>query len=118
MRDERDDPTESSTTEKEVYSVNARYRRILDPVSPSSAPSATHVQEWRSSTREQIATMAAVRFMNCVAGKSGDAKEDDGAVLDQRSTGLALRRLCAADGGGAAKSLLLPGASPEHRAEV
>lgn len=62
-------------------------------------------------------TMAAVCFVSYVAGKNSCAKDADGPPAGQ-GCGLAMRKLCAADGGGAAKSLLLPGASPEHRAEV
>eukprot|EP00904_Undaria_pinnatifida_P008338 jgi/Undpi1/4634/HiC_scaffold_18.g07988.m1 len=67
--------------------------------------------------------MSVVYFLNYVAGKSSCAdaaaaeangiKESEATV----SSNLAIRRLCA-DGGGAAKQLLLPGATPEHRAEV
>lgn len=54
--------------------------------------------------------MEAVRFISYVAGKDCcDEKATEG------SGGLAIRKLC---GAGEAKSLLLPSASPEQRAEV
>ena len=77
----------------------------------------------RSECESYRRTMSVVYFLNYVAGKSSCAdaaaaeangiKESEATV----SSNLAIRRLCA-DGGGAAKQLLLPGATPEHRAEV
>lgn len=68
--------------------------------------------------------MAAVCFVSCVAGKGCCAKKSAGAEANgvaaaEGSSSLAMRKLCAAaDAGGVAKSLLLPGASSEQRAEV
>ncbi|CAM9306002.1 unnamed protein product [Pylaiella littoralis] len=61
-------------------------------------------------------------FISCVAGKGCCAEISAGAKANgvaQSTSSLAMRKLCAAaDAGGVAKSLLLPGASPEQRAEV
>lgn len=67
--------------------------------------------------------MAAVRFVRFVVGKgccADDAGAEANGVAAGQSDGqnLTMRALCLADGDGAAKSLLLLGASPEQRAEV
>lgn len=54
--------------------------------------------------------MAAVSFISCLNGGSASAEKKA-----EGSSGLAIRKLC---GAGQAKSLLLPGATPEQRAEV
>lgn len=64
--------------------------------------------------------MSVVYFLSCVAGK-GIGAEAAAAEANGSTKGispLAIRKLCAGDGGGAAKQLLLPGATPEQRAEV
>lgn len=66
--------------------------------------------------------MSTEYFLRYVAGKGystdASAAEANG-VGGTKSTGtLSIRRLCATDGGGAVKQLMLPGATPEHRAEV
>lgn len=55
--------------------------------------------------------MAAVAFIRCIADKSASAEKPS----EGSSSGLDIRKLC---GAGQAKSLLLPTASPEQRAEV
>lgn len=55
-------------------------------------------------------TMAAVSFISCINGESPSAEK-----VSEGSSGLTIRKLC---GAGQAKSLLLPGASAEQRAEV
>ena len=66
--------------------------------------------------------MSVVYFLSCVAGKGSGAEaaaaEANGSTDAKGISPLAIRKLCAADGGGAAKQLLLPGATPEQRAEV
>lgn len=54
--------------------------------------------------------MAAVSFISCLNGESASVEKKA-----EGSSGLAIRKLC---GAGQAKSFLLPGASPEQRAEV
>ena len=66
--------------------------------------------------------MSALCFLSCVAGKGccaeAAAAEAIGSTGAKGNSPVAIRKLCAADGGGAAKQLLLPGATPEQRAEV
>lgn len=64
--------------------------------------------------------MSTLSFLSYVAGKgcSAEAAAAEANGFTGSTGNLAIRRLCAADGGGAAKQLLLPGATPEHRAEV
>lgn len=54
--------------------------------------------------------MAAVSFIRCLNGAKSSVEE-----ASEGRSGLAIRKLC---GAGHAKSLLLPSASPEQRAEV
>ena len=66
--------------------------------------------------------MSTEYFLSCVADKGystdASAAEANGVTGTKSTATSAIRSLCAADGGGAVKQLMLPEATPEHRAEV
>lgn len=81
----------------------------------------TQKREEERSRRPKNKAMATACFVSCVAGKGccvngNETTTSNGAVANQPG----IRSLCknSSPPDGVAKSLLLPGGSPEHRAEV